>query len=398
MTENHRKEQLEKEETRTGGEEGAKENVQWEKNPQLRRYFLSMGAKKGIPISGNFELTPRCNMNCRMCYIRMSKEEMEKRGREFTAEEWIEMGKTCAEEGMLFLLLTGGEPFLRPDFRQIYTELKKLGLFLSINTNGTLIDEETVEWLKKDPPAKINITLYGDNEETYERLCGYKEGYQRAVKAIDMLTKAGILVGINVSLTPLNLKDFPGIVQFAKERNINIRVTTYMFPPVRNAREGKVDEEARFTWKEMGEARYLSVKETLSEEEFTFMKKAFEQGVFELDLDSGDCDRFSGEKMGCMAGKSAFWITWDGRMTPCGLFNTPVAYPFDEGFVPAWEKIKAETDKILLPPECKTCKARSICMLCGALATAEGAGDSTRRPEYLCRGTKAYIERVKQDL
>lgn len=69
---------------------------------------------------------------------------------------------------MLFLLLTGGEPFLRKDFRQIYTELKKLGLLISINTNATLIDEETVEWLKKDPPMKVNVTLYGGGNETYK--------------------------------------------------------------------------------------------------------------------------------------------------------------------------------------------------------------------------------------
>jgi len=120
--------------------------------PQLRKFLYQKAAHNKTPLSGTFELTPRCNMNCRMCYIRMSEEEMRARGREFTAEEWIEMGKICAKEGMLFLLLTGGEPFLRKDFRQIYTELKKLGLLISINSNATMIDEETVEWLEKRSP------------------------------------------------------------------------------------------------------------------------------------------------------------------------------------------------------------------------------------------------------
>ena len=71
---------------------------------QLRKYLYQKAAHNKVPLSGTFELTPRCNMNCRMCYIRMSEAEMRARGREYTAEEWIEMGKACAKEGMLFLL------------------------------------------------------------------------------------------------------------------------------------------------------------------------------------------------------------------------------------------------------------------------------------------------------
>ena len=109
--------------------------------PQLRRFLYQKAAKNKIPISGTFELTPRCNMNCRMCYIRMSEEEMRVRGREYTASEWIEMGKICREQGMLFLLLTGGEPFLRADFKEIYLELSKMGFVISINSNATMITD-----------------------------------------------------------------------------------------------------------------------------------------------------------------------------------------------------------------------------------------------------------------
>lgn len=365
-------------------------------NPPLRRLLMVRAARKQIPLSGTFELTPRCNMNCRMCYIRMSEEEMQTRGREYTAAEWIEMGKICADAGMLFLLLTGGEPFLRPDFRKIYTELKKLGLFLTINTNATLIDEETVAWLKKDPPVRLNITLYGTSNETYGKLCGNPRGYNAAVKAIDLLCEAGILVGINVSLTRYNIQDLPGIIEFAKSRGIKIRVTGYMFPPVRSAKDGVIDEEVRFNTDEFAAARFQTMKYMLSEQEFSAVRESFRKGELDFDFDCDECDRIPGEKMGCMAGRGSFWITWDGRMTPCGMMNEPVARPFEEGFLPSWKKIAEETDDILLPPECKDCKARKICSVCGALAIAEGYGDSTIRPEYLCQSTKRYIELIKE--
>ena len=371
------------------------ENTQTAVQPQLRKYLYQKAARNKTPISGTFELTPRCNMNCRMCYIRMSKEEMEARGREFTAAEWIEMGKTCADRGMLFLLLTGGEPFLRQDFREIYTELKKLGLLISINTNGTMIDRETVEWLKQDPPSKINITLYGGSNETYRRLCMHPTGYDAATRAIDLLHEAGIYVTINASFTKYNIEDMEAIYAFGKSRGIKVRAATYMFPPVRNAKDGIVDEAVRFTPEEAGTARAKAELYGMREEEISFRLKALHAGRNEFMCGDEDCSRTPDEKMGCMAGRSSFWITWDGRMTPCGMMNEPVTRPFETGFSEAWKTICQETDKILLPSACKDCKKRFACVICGALSIAEGQGDSTKKPDYLCRQTEGFLDEME---
>lgn len=359
--------------------------------PQVRKYLYGKAARKGIPISGTFELTPLCNMNCRMCYVRMTPEEMAERGSLISAEEWIRFGRICAEQGMVFLLLTGGEPFLRKDFRYIYTELKKLGLIISINSNGTLIDRETVEWLKMNPPHKINITLYGGSNETYHRLCMHPTGYDAATRAIDLLKEAGIYVSINGSFTKQNIEDMEAIYAFAKSREIAVRSATYMFPPVRNAREGMTDEAVRFTPKEAGRARFLSELYDLSEERMNYRLKALHAGQKDLtDLDE-ECERTADEKMGCMAGRGSFWITWDGRMTPCGMMNQPVTRPFEIGFGAAWESIRQATDEIRLPAACKECRKRFACMICGALSIAEGDGDAMKRPEYLCQMTDAYL-------
>ena len=365
--------------------------------PQLRKYIYQKAARNRTPVSGTFELTPRCNMNCRMCYIRMSEEEMRARGREYTADEWISLGQTCARRGMLFLLLTGGEPFLRKDFRKIYTELKKLGLLISINTNGTLIDRETVEWLKQDPPTKMNITLYGGGNETYKKLCGHPTGYDAAVQAIDMLQEAGIFVNINASFTTYNQQDMEAIYAFGKSRGIRVNAATYMFPPVRSAREGVPNEEVRFTPEEAGCARARAEMCAMEKEELALRLKALHEGRSEFLGQDEECERTPDEKMGCMAGRSSFWITWDGRMTPCGMMNEPVARPFEEGFDAAWQKITRETDEILLPPECRSCKKRPFCMICGALAIAEGHGCSYKKPEYLCRQTEVFLEEMEKE-
>lgn len=363
--------------------------------PQLRRFLYQKAARNRVPISGTFELTPRCNMNCRMCYIRMSEEEMRDRGREYTAQEWISMGQICREQGMLFLLLTGGEPFLRTDFREIYTELSRMGFVISINSNGTMIRPETVAWLKEIPPSRINITLYGASNETYARLCRNPHGFEQAVRAIDLLRDAGIYVNINASFTPYNVDDMEAIYAFARERDLTVTATSYMFPPMRSAREGVLDKTVRFTGREAGTALFYSKKCWLEQEEFERFLQRTERGL--KPEEEEECSRTPDEHMGCMAGKSSFWITWDGRMTPCGMMNQPVTRPFEGDFVSSWKKICEETERILLPAECGNCRKRFACMVCGALTIAEGQGESTKRPEYLCEMTEAYLELCRQE-
>ncbi len=86
----------------------------------LERMLLDRAKRVRTPANGSIELLPLCNMNCDMCYVRLSRREMEAQGRLRTAEEWLEVGRQMKEAGVLFLLLTGGEPFLYPEFRKVY--------------------------------------------------------------------------------------------------------------------------------------------------------------------------------------------------------------------------------------------------------------------------------------
>ena len=108
----------------------------------MERMLLAQARQSHTPVNGSIELLPLCNMNCDMCYVRLNREEMERQGRLRTVDEWLEIGRQMKEAGVLFLLLTGGEPFLYPDFRELYLGLRGLGMILTINTNGTLINEE----------------------------------------------------------------------------------------------------------------------------------------------------------------------------------------------------------------------------------------------------------------
>ena len=287
---------------------------------------------------------------------------------------------------MLYLLLTGGEPFLRRDFREIFQSLHALGLILSINSNGTLIDEETVAWLKQTPPSRMNITLYGASDETYHRLCGNSQGFTQATKAIRLLKEAGISVKLNCSLTPENASDLEGIVSFAKQEGLILQATGYMFPPVR--RDGSmIGANHRFLPEE---AAYFGAKiAQLMNGNEAFLEN-MKRGLPPIPGETGDCVEHEGEGIRCRAGKCSFWVTWEGKFLPCGMLPSQGELNvFESGFSAAWQKAAEIADQIRLSAKCRDCSLRDECRACAAMALTE-SGCYNQVPEYRCRMTRSY--------
>lgn len=344
--------------------------------PLWSTYIHAKASALGIPLSGNFELTARCNFNCKMCYVHQQSDA----SRELTAAEWLEIGRVARDAGMVFLLLTGGEPLMRKDFKEIYTGLKKLGLLISINTNGALLDREWVEFFRKDPPLRFNISLYGGSEATYRALCGH-EGHRRVTENIRALLDAGMQVRLNASITPENCDDIPEIYSFGESMGIPVKGTAYMFPPARINGLRYGDAPYRFSPEEAA-ARTLQCREQyMTPEELA-------NGIPDASADPiEDCTDGQGERMRCRAGKTAFWITWDGRMLPCGMFPQQGYDLRATPFLRAWEAVKQDTIAITLPAVCRECPHKDQCPACAAACLAE-SGDASACPTYVCTMTK----------
>ncbi|MGM0470350.1 MAG: radical SAM protein, partial [Promethearchaeati archaeon] len=104
------------------------------KNFSLR---ISAGVKR-IPLSLELEITARCNLNCKHCYINLrANDEIAKRN-ELSKEDIKEIIDESISLGAISCTLTGGEPLLRGDFIDIYLYLKKKGILVSVFTNATL--------------------------------------------------------------------------------------------------------------------------------------------------------------------------------------------------------------------------------------------------------------------
>ena len=343
-----------------------------------------------VPFSGSFELTPRCKMNCKMCYIRMTEQEMEKVGRELPVEEWLRIAREAVAEGMTMVLLTGGEALLYRDFKKFYLELRKMGVFISINSNGTMLTEEWIEFFRQYPPAKFNITLYGGSNETYQRLCGNPRGFDQIRAGIERLQEAGIEILLNCTITNFNVDDMEAMVQFANDHGLHINATTYNFPPVR--KEG-VDELAlcRPTPTEAAINRIKLNWYTSKKKEYFL---AFARNILKEDYSQDAEARCEIEQEGdgilCAAGRSNFWVTWDGRMLPCGIIPDQ-SVPIDGRPIrDVWHEITEMAARVRLCSECRDCKKKELCAPCAAKLSAE-TGFFDKKPEYLCQYTDEYI-------
>ena len=354
-------------------------------------FWKSYGS--GIPLSGNFELTARCNLDCKMCYIHKKENDVLVRSKELTTEQWISMAEQAQEKGMLLVLLTGGEPFIRPDFKEIYSACRKLGLLVSINTNGTMLTEQMVEFLKSDPPRRINITLYGASRETYETLCGDGNAYDRVCWSIQALKEAGINVKLNYSVTPQNIQDAEAIYQFAKENDLFIQTATYMFPPVRACEHGHCEIQ-RLTPKEAAGARWEYDKVRFNTEQLMNRAKELLAGNSVEDPDK-ECQELPTERIRCRAGSTTFWMTYDGQMRPCGMMQVPSVDAMEIGFEEAWAQIRQEREKIMIPAKCTACSMKNACEFCPATCYAENSSFEIS-PEYICEKTKAYLQFARE--
>ncbi len=359
--------------------------------PKLTEYLYRKAAIRRMPLSASFELTPVCNMSCRMCYVRMDKKTQESIAPLHSAKEWLSMAEEAKANGLLYILLTGGEPLMHPEFRQILSGLHRMGFIVSVNSNGTMIDEGTVEWLKETPPSRFNITMYGASDETYERLCLKPDGFTRVTKGIRLLREAGIGVKINVSLTPHNAGDLEGIFHFCRENGLLVQATSYMFPPLR--RDGRsIGKNDRFTPEE---AAYYSAKiESLLNGGEAFIKKAedenFSQFLSELDESCAPDIDGEGEIMRCRAGKCTGWVTWNGNLMMCGMIpekNTKNV--FKDGFMNAWKQVTERANGIHLPAACRECPLKEQCKPCAAMVYTE-TGEYGKVPKYRCRMSHAY--------
>lgn len=351
-----------------------------------------------VPLTMAFELLPLCNLSCKMCYVRKTPAQVQAMGGLMDGKQWLDYLRQAKDLGLLFPLLTGGEPFLHPDFREIYEGAVNMGLQVSINSNGTMIDRDTARWLSQTPPVRINMTLYGASEETYEDLCGNGGAFQKVREAVSLLKEYGVRVKFNYSVTPQNVNDLEAAVAFAKQVESPIQIATYMFPPVRRD-SGMIGQNDRLSPQEAGYARVKA--DYLQADPRWFYGQYLRFSRF-VPLDQIDFQSYEGPgvPMSCRAGACSMWIDWQGNAVNCGMYASAKVPLKGQELGQVWKKIVEDTKQVRYAPACALCPNRYLCHACIAMVHNE-CGNADGRPTYLCEMNEAsarYYQEFAQKL
>ncbi len=345
-----------------------------------------------IPIGATLELLPLCNMNCKMCYVRMSYEDVISQGGLLTKENWFTLLDSAKDAGTLFLLLSGGEPLFHPDFKEIYSKAKSMGFVVSVNTNGTLMNKEWADFFVLDCPRRLNISIYGASNKTYELLCDNPKGFDQFDTGIQLLKERNIPIKLSCSLTPQNYDDLEKMILYAQKNDLPIEVASYMFPFHRKD-NSVLKSENRLTLEQETNARILYEKMIYGEQ---FTDKAYASvycNTFDVELPS----KAPNSGFTCRSGSSTYWINWKGEMIPCGMMNHPKVNTLDKSIQESFQVMKEEISKIKRADTCYLCKKEYICQICTAATLAE-TGKLDGVSEHHCKACDLYLEKLQQYL
>ena len=314
-----------------------------------------------------------------MCYIAESACNKELKSKELTAEEWVRIAKDGVKNGLVFLTLTGGEIFLRPDFFEIYEPIRELGIIVTLFTNGNLVTNTVAKRLAVNPPNKVEITLYGATEKTYELVTGSRKGYQLCLNGIDNLLSYEINPVIKTTITRQNIHELEDMRQMAADRGLPF-LSSYLLTKRVDGAVSRVDD-----------ARLSSEEAVKLEKEDRASALEWSEKAVRLSGNNGEGsveDIFY-----CSAGKSAFLINSYGEMNACADLPLPAARVLDVGFKSAWEAVQDYVDSHTKKTStCSTCNLNSLCNTCPAYSYQESKKLNEPVP-YLCEIT---FERSKQ--
>lgn len=319
-----------------------------------------------IPISGTFEITPRCNFNCRMCYVHLPESEITQRGRELSAEEWIRLAWEAKNAGTTWLCITGGEPLTHPEFETIWKELTKMGFFITLQTNASLVTRYE-KLFEECPPRACKITLYGSNDLIYKKVCQIEQGFTRANAGIQMLRQMKISVELVSTIIKENYDDGINMAEYADNNHLFWIPTTNIKASLRGTKAHNED----------------IIKERQSE--------ALKRAIFQKLMNHSPMDINRKPCTYCRDYRVGYWITWNGNMQFCSYMDEPINYIHDISFANAWKRLVEYEEKLDWPDECKRCPVQKACLRCaGILATECGsAGKVTKR---FCNKVLKYYE------
>jgi len=164
-----------------------------------------------------WNLIRRCNLTCKHCYSISA--DVDFKG-ELNTEEVFTVMDDLKGFGVPVLILSGGEPLLRPDIFEISQRAKDMGFYVGLSTNGTLIDKHNIDAIADVGYDYVGISIDG-TRATHDVFRRKQGAYDASMEGIRLCRERDIKVGLRFTLTEDNAVEFPDMLQLMQDEGVN---------------------------------------------------------------------------------------------------------------------------------------------------------------------------------
>ena len=324
----------------------------------------------------SWNITRLCNLKCTHCYLPAGFVDTNEfpsgyyRDAELTQSQCFRVIDEIAEiNPNILLILTGGEPLLRPDILKISDYAARTGFLVVMGTNGVLLNDETVQKMSDHGVTGAGISLDAVDPVNHDKFRGMDGAWEGTMNGVEALKRANLDFLVQTSVTRWNYDEIPQIVDFAYELGAKVFNLYFL---VRTGR-GK-------TVMDITPAQYERMLSTLFELQAKYRGKMlvaakcaphYKRVIYEQQSDSPFLQAYPSGT--CPCGIYYCRITPEGDLTPCPYMPVSVGNLKKESFATLWNQSKVFhelRDRKLLEGKCGACEFRDVCGGCRARAYA----------------------------
>jgi len=332
----------------------------------LAERLRSKAARQRIPLEGSLELTARCNLACRHCYINQPAIVGGSAAAELDTGALIGIIDQLAAAGCLWLALTGGEPLLRPDFPAIYEHARRRGFLITLLTNGTLIDRPIAALLGRLPPLVVEVSVYGHTAATTAAVTGVAGAHDACREGLARLAEHGVRYRLKTTLTAANRHELADLRALAADRGVEFRFDGLLNPLL--------------------DGSPLPADVALAPAELVGLELGDEASRAAWHARVRQQRAPAPSPHPCAAGLSAFHVDFAGNLTPCLMARRPAISLLEQPFADAWNGPLREAIEgwAAAGSPCRDCALAACCDACPGWSLL-ARGDAGRPVEQLCR-------------
>jgi len=306
-------------------------------------------AQQCVPLHAMIELTHRCNLSCRHCYV-VPKSD----GNELSLDDIRRILDQLADAGCLFLILSGGEPLLREDFLPIAAYARQKGFAFVLFTNGTRVTADLAAALFDLCVRRVEISLLGGKPETHDAITGVAGSFREAIKGAELLLARSIAVQLKTTWMRPNIEEAPLLESLAREMGAQFRSGHALVPrwdnrPVPADLQVTRSQLTAHVRRQLGGGPYPEPAAVPKERRKDIIP--------------------------CGAGRTSCVVDAHGRLLPCVVLRTPVGDLRKGSFQDIWQSSPElkhlRSIRLADLPDCSGCNLFTRCSRCAGIARLE---------------------------